>query len=207
MNRKILIASNNQGKVDRYQMLASAGGIMVELCTPDDLGIASVDVEECGTTLRENAQLKARAYQGLVSLPILANDTGFWVEGEGFIDAPKRRALQGVDEGTLSPEEVYERLLNFWQDIARTHGGSVNAAWVEEFVLIKEDGSEVHCSSRRDVLLTDTIYGNAALGLPVRALYISKATGKPALLHTHEEEVLEMEPIMTALRTLLDHSV
>lgn len=201
--KKILIATNNEGKIQRFKNLLSQVDIDIELCTPKELGIDAVDVEENGKTLDENAEIKARAYWGKANMPILSNDTGFYVEGEGLTDAPKRKALGGTSEQEMTKEEIADRLLSFWKNVAKKHGGKVNAAWVEAFVLLNPDGSAKKSNSRREVILTDQEFGNAHIQMPVRALYISKTTNKPAIQHTHEEEISEMKPVIDALREVL----
>lgn len=200
---KILLATSNGGKIERFKKLLTHTNLDIELFTPKELSIEILDVEENGETLAENAEIKARAYLGKVEMPILANDTGVYVEGEGFIDAPKREAL-GVDESTLTPEEITEKLLSFWKNVATKHGGKVDAAWVEAFVVIYPDGSVKRADSRREVVLTDQEFGKAHPQMPVRALYYSKTTNKPAIQHTEEEEILEMEPVIEALVSVLN---
>jgi hypothetical protein len=136
-------------------------------------------------------------------MPILANDTGFWVDGEGLIDAPKRKALKGTNEESLTKEAIATSLLKFWKGIAKHHGGRVNAAWIEEFVLLDPDGTMHTTESRREVILTDHAFGEAHVQMPVRALYISKVTNKPSIRHTKEEELLELKPITDALYKVL----
>lgn len=198
---KILLATNNPAKVERYSRLLRATDI--KLVTPNELGIESVDVEESGATLLDNALLKARAYLGKTDLPILANDTGFYVEGEGFVDAPKRSALGGRNEHELSREEIAHTVLEFWKSVARKYGGSVNAAWPEVFVLVQPDGSVTQAESRREITLTDQEFAEPHLDFPLRSLYTSKTTGKPAILHSEEEEDAELAPVRTALLSLL----
>ncbi len=201
--KKIFLATNNEGKVERFRKLLAATGVAVKLHTPRDLGIEMIDVVENGKTLAENAEIKARAYFGEVSFSILANDTGFWVEGEGLVHTPKRTALGEKAEVGLTQEEIAEHLVAFWKGIAKKHGGKVDAAWIEEFVLLDPDGTLHTAESKREVVLTDTEFGEAHIQMPVRALYISKTTNKPAILHTDEEELLEMQPVTDALRKLL----
>ncbi len=198
---KVLLATNNEGKVERFKKLLK--GSNIELFTPNDLDIEAVEVQEIGKTLEENAELKARAYFGKIDMPILANDTGFYVEGEGFVDAPKRKALGDSDEHTLSKEEIGAKLLQFWKDVATKHGGKVDAAWLESFVAIYPDGTVRKSDSRREILLTDQEFGVAHIQMPVRALYYSKATGKPAILHTESEELIEMRPVIDAIMNVL----
>lgn len=200
---KVFLATNNNGKIERYKNLLQHVGVEVEVFTPKDFGLESIDPIEDGETLEENAQIKARAYFGKVPLSIIANDTGFWVEGEGLVQTPKRTALAGKNEATLTKEEMAKFILEFWKGIAKKHGGKVNAAWVEVFILLNPDGSMHQSESRREVILTDQELGTPHIQMPVRALYISKATNKPALTHTPEEELAEMQPLTEALAQIL----
>ena len=175
----------------------------VKVKTAADLGIKPLEVAETGQSLTANALLKARAYLGKVELPILANDTGFYVEGEGLVEAPKRAALAGADEAKLTEAQLAQKLLDFWKNIAQKHGGRVNAAWVEAFVLVMPDGAVREAGSRREVILTDQEFGTPHVQFPMRALYISKATNQPAVTHTSAEETLEMAPVIQALKEVL----
>lgn len=203
MKKKIFLATGNDGKIQRYKKLLKCTGFDIEIYIPKDCGLDDIEVEENGKTLLENARVKARAYFGKVDMPILANDTGFWVEGEGLIDAPKRRALGALDEKTATTKEITKHLVEFWRGIAQKYNGRVNAAWVEAFVLLCPDGIEHIAESRREVILTDQVFGEAHTHMPVRALYISKATNKPAVRHTPSEELLEMQPVIDALCKVL----
>lgn len=198
---RVLVATNNPAKVKRYRELLRETD--VELLTPADLGISAADVVEDGAGLRENAEKKARAYEGLTDLPILANDTGFYVEGEGFVDAPKRHALGEKDEHELTQEEIAAEVLAFWKGVAARHGGKVDAAWPEVFVLVMPDGSVKVAESRREILLTDQEFAEPHPNFPLRSLYLSKSSGKPAVLHTREEEDAELAPVREALVSLL----
>ncbi len=201
--KKILLATNNEGKIERFKNLLKHVDPTMEVYTPKELGIETLDTPETGTTLEENAEIKARAYVGKTDLPILSNDTGFYVEGEGLVETPKRTALGEADERTLTKEEIAEQLLRFWKEVATKHGGEVDAAWVEVFVVMYPNGQVRKAESRREVLLTDREFGVAHPQMPVRALYYSKDTNKPAIQHTAEEEMLEMKPVREALIKVL----
>ncbi|MFA6251382.1 MAG: non-canonical purine NTP pyrophosphatase [Candidatus Paceibacterota bacterium] len=200
---KILLATNNKAKIERFKRLIKVIDSNIELLSPSELGIEIINIEENGNTLMENAELKARAYLGKVDFPILSNDTGFYVEGEGFIDAPKRKALEGLDENNLSEEEISKKLLNFWKDIASKYGGKVDAAWVEAFILLLPNGEVKKSESRREVILTNQEFGTPHINFPVRALYYSKITNKPAVLHTEEDEIVELKPAIDAISKIL----
>lgn len=203
MMQKIFLATHNEGKIKRFKELLQYTGIKIKAYTPTELGLKQIEIEENGKTLADNALIKARAYVGKVDMPILANDTGFWIKGRGLVEAPKREALRGTDEKSLTKEEIAQRLIQFWKTVAAQEGGKVDAAWIEAFVVLFPDGSIRSASSRRDVILTDTEFGDSHIQLPVRALYISKTTNKPALHHTKEEELLELKANIDALRAII----
>jgi XTP/dITP diphosphohydrolase len=75
---KLLIATSNPGKMREYRELLA--GVALELISLQDLGLGDMDVEESGTTLEDNASLKARAYAEASGFPALADDTGLFVD-------------------------------------------------------------------------------------------------------------------------------
>lgn len=74
---KLAIATNNQHKLQEIR--AILGDSFEELLSLKDLGI-DVDVEETGSTLEENALIKARAILSLSEIATLADDTGLMVD-------------------------------------------------------------------------------------------------------------------------------
>jgi inosine/xanthosine triphosphate pyrophosphatase family protein len=202
MNFKILLATNNQGKAMRYRKIAREIDKNISLYTLKDLKIDIEDVKEDGT-LEENARKKAKAYLGKTEIPILANDAGFYVEGIGLVKNPKRIALE-IDENSLSKEEIYNKVIDYWKNVAKSYGGEVDAAWVDAFSLVLPDGTFYERGARREIILTDKVFGKPHIQFPIRALYISKTTNKPSVHHTDEEELLEVLPIKEALANLFD---
>lgn len=77
---KLLIATNNQGKVRELQELLTGSGI--ELVTPAQINL-QIDVEEDGSTYQENAGKKAIAFAKASGLISLADDSGLEVEALG----------------------------------------------------------------------------------------------------------------------------
>lgn len=74
---KLLIATNNQGKVIELQDLLKQ--IDVKLVTPSQIGL-NLDVEEDGSTYEENAGKKAIAFAKASGLISLADDSGLEVD-------------------------------------------------------------------------------------------------------------------------------
>jgi len=77
LHPKLLLATNNTGKVKEYRSLLQ--GIPFELVTPKEMG-SHMDVEETGTTYEENARLKAYALAQESGLLTLADDSGIEVD-------------------------------------------------------------------------------------------------------------------------------
>ena len=76
MNR-LLIATNNKGKVKELQDLLKDTGLVI--VTPADINLI-LDVEEDGTTYSENAAKKAIAFAHASGLVSLADDSGIEVD-------------------------------------------------------------------------------------------------------------------------------
>src|SRR5262245_25458204 len=74
---KLLIATNNTGKVTELQDLHQDTGIV--LVTPADIHL-DLDVQEDGTTYAENAAKKAIAFSQASGLISLADDSGLEVD-------------------------------------------------------------------------------------------------------------------------------
>jgi XTP/dITP diphosphohydrolase len=77
---KLLIATNNNGKLIEFQELLT--GLPCELVTPAQIGL-DLDVVEDGRTYAENAAKKARAFAQASGLIALADDSGLEVDALG----------------------------------------------------------------------------------------------------------------------------
>ena len=75
--RRLLLATNNPGKVREFRRLLAGSGF--EVITPGELGLA-LDVEETGATYAENAALKAEAFAAAGGCLALADDSGIEVD-------------------------------------------------------------------------------------------------------------------------------
>lgn len=111
--RRLLIATNNPGKVREFRRLLADAPF--EVVTPADLGIA-IEVEEPGSTYAENAAIKANAFAAAGGCLALADDSGIEADaldgrpgvysarygGVGLNDADRTnlllRELEGADD-------------------------------------------------------------------------------------------------------------
>ncbi len=77
---KIVLATNNQHK--REELVAVLQRELpdaFEIQTLEEAGLSGIEIEETGTTLEENALIKARAIHALTGSATLADDTGLEV--------------------------------------------------------------------------------------------------------------------------------
>ncbi len=75
---KLLLATNNQHKVEEFAQIFSELNLDIELLTPNSINL-ELEVEENGKSLQSNAELKAKAFYEASGIPTIADDTGLEV--------------------------------------------------------------------------------------------------------------------------------
>jgi XTP/dITP diphosphohydrolase len=103
---KLLVATNNPGKVREYEELLA--GLPLELTFPVQEGIV-LEVEESGATFEENARLKALAYARASGLPTLADDSGLEVDALSGAPGVRSARYAGPSAGDA---DRYQKLLD-----------------------------------------------------------------------------------------------
>ena len=99
---KLIIASNNPGKVREYKEIFGPSGFQV--LSQGEAGIR-LEVEETGTTFEENSLLKARAVYDLSRCCVIADDSGLEVEalgGEPGLYSARYKGLETEHERRLA---------------------------------------------------------------------------------------------------------
>ena len=76
----LVFATGNAGKLREAAEILGPG---FRVLSPADVGLAGFDVEETGTTFRENSLLKAQALWQSCGLPCFADDSGLEVDALG----------------------------------------------------------------------------------------------------------------------------
>jgi XTP/dITP diphosphohydrolase len=110
--KKLVIASNNPGKLREFQrMLAPLG---IEVLTQAQLGISEAEEPHC--TFVENALAKARHVSRESGLPALADDSGICVEALG--GAPGVISARYAGDNPKSDVRNNEKLLREMQGVA-----------------------------------------------------------------------------------------
>ena len=131
---KIIIASNNAGKIREYkQMLEGAG--LGEVLSLKEAGIVC-EPEETGTTFEENAAIKARALHEMSGCAALADDSGLMVDALGGEPGVYSARWLGIGEDKARNAEMLRRLEG-------KTGTERSARFVCAIHFIYEDGREV----------------------------------------------------------------
>jgi XTP/dITP diphosphohydrolase len=104
---RLLVATNNPGKLREYKVLLEGLPKTVEITSPAQEGI-DLEVEEAGDTFAENARIKAMAYAEASGLLTLADDSGLEVDALG--GAPGVRSARYAGPGA-SDAVRYRKLL------------------------------------------------------------------------------------------------
>jgi XTP/dITP diphosphohydrolase len=110
--QKLVLASNNPGKLREFQFLLQPLGI--EVLTQAQLGIS--EAEEPHVTFVENALAKARHVSRLSGLPALADDSGICVTA--LDGAPGVYSARYAGDNPKSDERNNEKLLQDMQGVA-----------------------------------------------------------------------------------------
>lgn len=154
--KKILIASNNAGKIAEFKTLFSPLGI--EIISLKEAGIDS-DPEETGLTFIENAILKARNAAKISGLPVLADDSGLVVpslNGEPGIYSA-RYSLEANDHANN------QKLLKKMENMQ----GNARAAYFKAvLVILRDENDPVPLMAEGEVhgFIADSISGNGGFG-------------------------------------------
>jgi XTP/dITP diphosphohydrolase len=108
---KLVIASNNPGKLREFEkMLAPLG---IEVLTQSQLGISEAEEPHC--TFVENALAKARHVSRASGLPALADDSGICVEALG--GAPGVQSARYAGDSPKSDRRNNDKLLQDMQGV------------------------------------------------------------------------------------------
>ncbi len=76
--KEIVVASTNQGKLKEIKAMLE--GIGIQVIPMNEALNESIEIEETGTTFKENAKLKAETICQMIGKPTLADDSGLEVD-------------------------------------------------------------------------------------------------------------------------------
>ena len=117
MTQRIVLASNNPGKVREFNQLLEGSGF--EVVPQSEFSVE--EIEETGLTFVENAILKARNAARHTGLPAIADDSG--LEVDALDGAPGIYSARYAGEGS-SDQENLEKLLHNLEGVANHDRGA-----------------------------------------------------------------------------------
>ena len=94
MRLKLLLASRNPAKVQEYSLLFHNAPLQLTSLAEEDI---NVEVSETGSSLEENAKLKAAAYAVDSRFLVVADDSGLEVDALGGEPGPLSARYAGAD--------------------------------------------------------------------------------------------------------------
>lgn len=134
--KKIVFATNNPTKAKRFSK-----GLLendIEVVSIKDLNI-SVDIDENGENVIENALLKARECYRKTNMPSIGMDDSLYLENVPF---EKQHGLfvRRVNGKTLNDEEMLE----YYTNLVKHYGieGKVDCKWIYGLAVIDKEGNE-----------------------------------------------------------------
>jgi XTP/dITP diphosphohydrolase len=127
---RLLIATSSGDKLRELREILD--DLDTELVSLRDVGI-ELEVEESGSTFRENAEIKARAYWQASGLPTLAEDSGFEVDALGGAPGVQSARWEGSDYRRKN-RLIIERL-------AAVTGSARRCRYVCEIAYLDRDGA------------------------------------------------------------------
>ena len=130
---KVILASNNKNKIREMAQILEPFGM--EVISQRDAG-ADFEVEENGTTFRENAQIKAAAVFERLNAPVIADDSGLMVDALG--GAPGVYSHRYAGENATDKDRC-EKLLS---ELAGVPEEKRTARFICEICFIDEKGEK-----------------------------------------------------------------
>lgn len=133
MNKKIILASNNKGKIREIQEILSPLGF--DVISMKEAGI-DIEIEENGSTFKENAAVKARTIYNISRIPVIADDSGLEVDYLG--GAPGVHSHRYAGENATD----HDRNVKLLSELSGAEDEKRSAAFVCVMCYIDENGKE-----------------------------------------------------------------
>lgn len=163
--KKIIFATSNQSKLKRFKNGLQLKGI--ELLSLKDVNI-ELDVSENGTTVIENALIKARECFKKAKTASMGMDDSLYLEG---VPQDKKPGLyvRIVNGKTLSDDEMIEHYSN----LVKLYGtnGKLNCKWIYGLAVINEKGEEnTYTWSKDNFYMVDVKSDKINPGYPLNSI-------------------------------------
>jgi len=149
---RLVVASKNPDKIVEIEDVLADSGLATEIVE----GLDWPDVDEAGSTLEENALLKARMVVDVTGLPVIADDTG--LEVAALNGAPGVHTARFAGDGARYEDNVAKML-----EVMEAHSDRA-ARFRTVVALVFPDGAEVVAEGRLDGTITREARGSNGFG-------------------------------------------
>ena len=168
MNNKVLIATKNKGKIEKYSTILKKVG--VDFYTLNDIDL-NLDINENGQTTTENAIIKAKEYYSKVNTPVLADDSGL------IIDKLPPEKQPGIFVKRHNGKELSDdEVLNLYSKEIEDVGGESTGSFVISIAIIDEKGNIYTKETKHNRLFISKPDTNRIPGYPLSSLVFDKGT-------------------------------
>ena len=165
---KVLIATKNKGKIEKYSSILKKIGL--DFYTLNDIDL-DLQINENGETTTENAIIKARGYFEKVNTPVLADDSGL------IIDKLPPEKQPGIYVKRHNGKELNdEEILNLYSKEIEEVGGESTGAFVISISIIDENGNIHTKETKHKRLFVSEPDTNRIPGYPLSSLVYDKET-------------------------------
>lgn len=168
MKNKVLIATKNKGKIEKYSTILKKIG--VDFYTLNDVDF-SLDINENGQTTTENAIIKAKEYYSRVKTSVLADDSGL------IIDKLPPEKQPGIFVKRHNGKEFSDdEVLIFYSKEIEEVGGESTGAFVISIAIIDENGNIHTKETKHNRLFVSKPDTNRIPGYPLSSLVFDNET-------------------------------
>ncbi len=198
MKNKVLIATNNGAKVALYSEVLKEIGL--EAVSPKELGLA-VEVEENGKDEIENATIKALAFHKASGLPVIANDSGLYIDK--FSDADQPKLLVRRFGGK---ERTDEDMIDIYVSKLKAVGGESDGHYNVGLAVIDADGNLFTKEFKPKRHFVSTPSEKRIKGFPLSSIAFDKKTNKYLSEMTPAEKIeFEAEVMLEQKKFIHEH--
>jgi len=199
---KLLLATNNQGKLAELQSLLN--GLDLELLSPADLGL-ELQVEERGMNYLENAVLKAAIFADAAQMWTLADDSG--LEVDVLDGAPGMHSARYAPQPNASDKDRRQYLIKNLKDFTRPW----KAAFQCVIALVGPEGSPIvtRGTCPGDIIPEDRGHGgfgyDRIFRLEANGLTMAELTPEKKNQFSHRAQAVAK--LIPVLETLFEHNL
>lgn len=183
---KILFGTSNPGKIKYMKNILK--DFPFEIININEINV-NQNVEEIGSTPRENARIKAMHYYNQSKLPTFAIDSGLWLDK--FPDDMQPGVyVRRVNNKVLTDEELLEHMVAQLNKV----GGESLGHWRNSICFILDENNIIEDTIDDSWIFRNKIYDLYIKGEPLTSIQYHKVTNEPKVkLKLEEKSSIDME--------------